>query len=100
MITFYKSKDNHILAFHVLVYVCGLLLMTAFNFIYFKHGIYIVAWIVINAAAHFFTDWITSRASSLLYKEERYREFFSVIGIDQYIHYFTLFGTFVWLSNL
>lgn len=96
----YKSECNTALSAHVCVYLGGLLCMMLFNCLYFHNQIYGVAWVVINAVAHFFTDWITSRATSALYKEQRYRDFFNTIGIDQLIHHCTLFGTFVWLSNL
>lgn len=95
-----KSKDNFVLLEHIVIYFGGLMCMMAVNCWYFHNQIYTLVWFVINAVAHFFTDWTTSRATSLLYKEERYHDFFVVIGVDQFIHMITLFGTFVWLSNL
>lgn len=96
----FKSTSNLVLSTHVGIYSIGLFLLSA---IIFKHGVEWVtvglSWVVINAAAHFLTDYVTSRATSALYKEQRYHEFFTIIGLDQFIHYITLFGTYVWLKN-
>lgn len=93
-----KSSSNEALSRHVMVYSAGLLQMVMLNFSLISEWGFL--FIIINGAAHFITDWVTSRASSALYKEERYHEFFTVIGVDQMVHYITLFGTFIWLSNL
>ena len=93
-----KSKCNLALLNHVLIYSLGLCLMAWMNIKYLDNLIYV--FIPLNALAHFLTDWVTSRATSALYKEERYHDFFVVIGFDQLLHYVTLFGTFVWLTNL
>ena len=95
-----KSKCNAALLKHVGVYGWATILITLCNYRYFNNVGVAFAYPFINNVAHFLTDWITSRASSALYKEERYHDFFVVIGADQMIHYITLFGTFVWLSNL
>ena len=93
-----KSTDNYALLEHVGIYTIGLCIIGVLNYYYMGHWTYM--FVIINAIAHFLTDWVTSRATSALYKEERYHDFFVVIGADQMIHYITLFGTFVWLSNL
>lgn len=92
-----KSKSNYHLALHVWVYSLGLLLVAP---ILFPMSIICgIGWIFVNGLAHFLTDYVTSRATSSLYKEERYQDFFNVIGIDQMLHYITLFGTYVWFKN-
>jgi hypothetical protein len=92
-----KSKSNYYLGQHVGLYSFGLLLVSSFIFTNnINEGL---CWIGINGVAHFLTDYVTSRASSALYKEERFHEFFCIIGLDQLIHYVTLFGTYVWLKN-
>ena len=93
-----KSKSNYYLGQHVIIYAWGLLLVSPFLFPnnWFFSGI---SWIVVNGVAHWLTDFVTSRATSSLYKEERYREFFNVIGLDQFVHHITLFGTYIWLKN-
>jgi hypothetical protein len=103
-----KSKCTDALMSHVAVYSIGLLFMLVLNGMFFLSdsvGTFLmsmgmVGFVVINTIAHFVTDWVTSRATSALYKEERYHDFFVVIGVDQMIHYITLFGTFIWLTNL
>lgn len=94
-----KSKCNLTLGRHVCIYSIGLLIITMVNSVYFN-PLTSAGFVLINAVLHFFTDWVTSRATTSLYKEERYHDFFCVIGGDQMIHYITLFGTFVWLTNL
>lgn len=95
-----KSKSNAALAMHVMVYAIGLTAMMILNENYFISSVAIIHWIVLNTIAHFFTDYVTSRATSALYEKKNYHDFFIVIGIDQFIHAVTLFGTFIWLSNL
>jgi len=53
----------------------------------------------LNFGLHFFTDYVTSRASSLLWKEGKVHDFFVTIGADQMIHYFTIFGTLIWITQ-
>jgi hypothetical protein len=94
-----KSKEHKPLADHVYVYSIGLMVMCLLNiFILQPHQI--IVFVLVNATAHYFTDYLTSRATSSLYREERYREFFSVIGLDQFIHYTTLFLTLNWVTTL
>lgn len=94
-----KSFSNYHLGKHVGVYTLGLFFL---SFVLFQgetwNGFGII-WIIVNAITHFVTDYVTSRATSALYKEQRFHEFFVIIGIDQFIHYITLFGTYVWLIN-
>lgn len=95
-----KSTSNRHLTDHVVVYSIGVILMGLTNMVYFQNWSYVAVFILLNTMLHWFTDWITSRASSSLYKDNRIHDFFVVVGADQLIHYLTLFGTFVWLSNL
>jgi len=92
-----KSKNNGVLALHCVIYGFGLYFATSFLNIFFKFSSddLISIWTIINVIAHFVTDFITSRATSAMYKEERYREFFLIIGLDQLIHGFWLFISFV-----
>jgi hypothetical protein len=94
-----KSSSNYWLGQHVAVYSMGLFAMVLFNsssFVTFGSGI---AFVLVNAIAHFCTDYVTSRQSSRLWKEGKVHDFFVMIGADQMIHYSTLFGTFLWLTK-
>lgn len=94
-----KSKNFYDLSTHVGVVSIGILLMGVLNCNYFEHAGLMVAFIVINSLAHFFTDYFSSRASSRLYNDNEFHDFFGTIGLDQLVHYVTLFGTFVWLTK-
>ena len=93
-----KSKSNDFLYSHLLTYSIGLALMALMN-PQFNHPIIALVWILVNAVAHFFTDYVTSRASSLLFEKNNYNDAFVVIGADQMIHYVTLFGTFLYFTR-
>ena len=92
-----KSKCNIALASHVGTY----------GFVFFVISLSLFPnclingflWVAINMLAHFATDYVTSRASSALYKEQRFHEFFVVIGLDQFVHAITLCGTYLMLNN-
>ncbi len=94
-----KSHSNYWLTQHVAFYTIGITLMSLLNLHSFAHPGMQLAFIVINSLAHFFTDYVTSRASSLLWKDGKIHDFFVTVGADQLIHYFTLFGTFIWLTK-
>lgn len=93
-----KSKNNSDLFDHICVYTIGLVVCTALNGSILNNYAWLY-WIAINSIAHFFTDYITSRASSNLWEKKEVHDFFVTIGADQMIHYITLFGTFVWLAH-
>lgn len=93
-----KSKNNSDLFDHVWVYTIGLCLCAALNEKFLGNYAWI-HWIAINSVAHFFTDYVTSRANSGLWEKKQVHDFFVSVGADQLIHYITLFGTFVWLAH-
>ena len=49
---------------------------------------------------HWLTDYFTSRLTSKLYKEERYHDFFVMIGFDQVLHYTQLLLIFNYLLQI
>lgn len=75
-----KSTSNKWLLSHVSVYTIPLLWFG------WKFAL-------INGAAHFATDFCTSRWTSALWKKQKRHEFFIVIGLDQAIHMTTLILT-------
>lgn len=42
-------------------------------------------------ATHTIIDFISSKITSKLYKNKKYRAFFNVIGLDQLLHFITIF---------
>jgi hypothetical protein len=94
-----KSTSNVWLARHVGTYSLGLIWITMLNASYFPTALQALQFFALNTIAHFFTDYLTSRASSLLWKEGKIHDFFVMIGADQWVHYMTIFGTFVWLTS-
>jgi hypothetical protein len=95
-----KSHDNFFLGAHVVVYTAGLIIMALLTPILRSSPEIFFAWVGFNSVAHFFTDYVTSRASSLLWKDGAIHDFFVTVGIDQYIHYFTLFGSLAYVLSL
>lgn len=79
-----KSKNNKILAYHVLLY--------GIPFLFFG-----VVYALVNVALHFATDYISSRVAGYFYQNEQRHWFFVTIGADQAIHMICLFTTYVWL---
>lgn len=87
-----KSSNNWILLHHVGCYSIPLLMI----------GFLVpisMAWVLINAILHAVTDWCTSRMTSKLWVAGERHWFFVVIGLDQSIHFTTLFATYYWLCS-
>ena len=79
-----KSSSNFWLGLHALCY----------TLIFFYFG---WRFAIVTGAAHFVTDWITSRGTSYLWKTKQVRRFFALVGLDQAIHLTTLAYTYRWL---
>lgn len=79
-----KSKKNWPLLVHIAVYTAPLFLF---------------GWLfaLVNGLAHFVTDWLSSRATSWLWANQKRHWFFVVIGLDQAVHMTTLVVTYVYL---
>jgi hypothetical protein len=82
-----KSKRWDALTLHCLVYSLFFGLVFGWQFM------------LITFASHFVTDAITSRITSKLWLAERRHRFFCVIGLDQMIHTYTLFATYLYLFS-
>lgn len=86
-----KSKCNKALGLHVSTYTVGLVTMACLHYHTFTPYTALL-WVIVNSVAHFVTDYFTSRVSSKLFNKD-WHNFFVVIGLDQFLHYLTLFGT-------
>ena len=87
-----KSKSNLALFEHVLFYSLPL------TFVGFLIPVSI-AWIIANAVMHAAIDYVTSRISSRLWKQDKRHWFFVTIGADQSLHFTCLFVSYIWLVN-
>ena len=84
-----KSTSNYWLTLHVLVYTGVTFLF--WRFFIFDPSVVYSLWdytkfILFIFSTHWVTDYITSRITGKLYKENKYHEFFAMIGIDQVLH--------------
>ena len=118
-----KSKSWRALALHVGAYMMALWWVGAGGMVLAGHGAEVIPdlwiWLIVNAAAHFVQDAITSRINARLWFVETYPRplvqfeqygayplfarfndkrhwFFVGIGADQLLHYVTLFVTAGW----
>lgn len=91
-----KSSDNMWLTAHVAIYTLSLFLVFLVFTFFLNSLVGIIVWVLINAILHWITDYYTSRWAKKLWAEKNYYgfpSFFSVIGLDQVIHYVCLFVT-------
>lgn len=88
-----KSKNWEALTHHVLTYSAVLVVGTLCIFVSPSNGLPITLFVLCNGLLHFATDAITSRMTSRLYAQQRWHDFFVVVGFDQLIHQATLAAT-------
>lgn len=85
-----KSSSNYYLTLHVIVYTFSTIVLWSFILpllsVKLAAGPVWLAFLLIFVT-HWITDYFTSRRTSKLYKEEKYHDFFVVIGFDQVLHY-------------
>lgn len=92
-----KSSEWEPLLVHCLVYTLVVGVMTV---LLFPHPGVFVAFLVITFALHVLVDYNTSRLGTVVFKsgEEGNRHwFFTVVGFDQVLHYFSLLLVYKWL---
>lgn len=75
-----KSSSNKWLLIHCAIYTAP------FLWFGWKYA-------AINGAAHFVTDWITSRGTAALWQKGERHWFFVLIGLDQAVHMTALVAT-------
>jgi hypothetical protein len=76
-----KSKKPEIMALHCLLYALPFWLL-------FGPEVALA-----TGALHFPVDMLSSQITRMLYKEKQYYGFFSIIGLDQLMHYVVLIYT-------
>jgi hypothetical protein len=94
-----KSSSIKWLSYHVLVYSLGTTLL--WGVFYCGFDLILLTLIFsITFVTHWITDFFTSKWTTKLWKEERVRYFFKVIGLDQLIHATTLLLTYNYLIKI
>lgn len=86
-----KSTSNKWLASHVGVYTLVFILVSLLS------PILTIWYALINGIIHFATDYVTSRITSRLWRENRVHDFFVVIGLDQALHMTAMILTYYWM---
>ncbi len=89
-----KSSDNGILFKHVATYICCLTLFASSIVVSTTPMLNFLGFLAINFAAHFITDYITSRLTTYFWKREDRHNFFVTIGFDQFAHLAVLLITY------
>jgi hypothetical protein len=98
-----KSTSNKWLTKHIMMYVIGMSATAILILFITSNIVSALLWLVVNGALHWLTDYFTSRWTSKLYAKQQFYStkkyinfpaFFSVIGLDQVIHYFCLIITY------
>ena len=90
-----KSSDNKVLTVHVGLYIAPFFPFALCFLPTFDNAMW---WLIANAAAHWITDYFSSRLTTKLFKAGERHWFFVVIGADQALHFTALFLTFAWLA--
>lgn len=92
-----KSSSNWVLTRHITEYstVLGLIMFLALVYIDINMVTWtLAAWLVLNGALHWITDFYSSRAAAWCWHNDMRYEFFVVVGADQFIHAFCLLYSF------
>lgn len=88
-----KSRNIWALLAHVATYTVVLTTLTSpFFFPNF------LLWALTNGVIHGMIDFVTSRITSYLWKRQDVHHFFVAIGLDQLLHYVTLFVSYLLLA--
>jgi hypothetical protein len=92
-----KSESNYYLTMHVIFYTVSTIFFWMIGFLLFNIEYTFFTMFLaflITFVTHWVTDYITSRINSRLYKNEKIKSFFTMIGFDQWIHTVTLLLTY------
>lgn len=99
-----KSKSNYWLSMHVLTYTATWIYpVWAYDIWIHPLSIWsIILFLLVTGVSHFITDYFTSRWTSKLYKAEKwygFPAFFSVIGLDQLLHFTQLILSYKYILH-
>lgn len=87
-----KSISNFALTKHVFNYtLCFIPVILIFNYKDFSNLVLSLNLIFVT---HYLTDWVTSRLSKFFFENKNYRAGFQVVGLDQILHYLSLYLIF------
>ena len=86
-----KSSSDTILYQHVGIYIMPFAIIAFYVFPVMIAFLFLIS----NLLLHFMTDYVSSRVAKSYFEREKRHEFFITIGIDQFIHVFTLAFTFI-----
>ena len=89
-----KSKSFFYLFYHCFVYSCWGVLM--YPFIGQDQALVFMGYLFIT---HLFIDGITSRVTSYFWKRDEKHNFFTTIGLDQLLHYATIFSALEYMMK-
>lgn len=92
-----KSSSNYYLTLHVAVYSIATVLLWVLLTLVNGDTLTMFAFFTIlfvTFVTHWITDYITSRYTTKFYLAKKNKEFFGVIGFDQWIHAATLLLTY------
>lgn len=93
-----KSKDWLVLSKHAArITAGGAVVGLALAIFYPVSFTGIALWALLNGAAHFSIDAVTSRITSRLFAQGKTHGFFTVIGFDQFLHLAFAVLTLAWL---
>jgi len=87
-----KYENWSALSLHIGVYTLTLLIGTVI-FLPLEYKTNLVLFCALNGGLHFVIDALTSRATHELYTQGKVHWFFTVIGLDQFMHTALLFTT-------
>ena len=93
-----KSKSVKWLSIHVLSYS----IITALGWLfYFKlYELFTVLFVFLfTFITHWSIDFVTSKITRHYYQRKMFHWFFVVIGIDQFLHFFTMLFTYFIIKN-
>lgn len=83
-----KSSSIKYLSLHVGIYTVGLgIIAYALHRPDYRILPYPVLWVIVNSVAHWVVDFVTSRLSASAYKDGEIKRFWSIIGLDQWLHH-------------